>query len=274
MSTESEQFFFKEKVIVITGSTMGIGFRLATEFSALGAFIVLNGRNTERLDKCAAQLRNAGATVLAVAGDVSRPEDCKRLIDSCIQTFGRIDILINNAGVNMWGTIEVSDTQTLHKVMEINFWGAVWATQAALPHLRQSRGSVLFISSIAAFHGLPLNAVYSASKRALGSLAESLRIEEYDSGIHFGVAYIGLTETDEAKTVFDQDGGLIPRPVVSGGPRPQPIGMVTPGIRHMIRLRSKQRIFSGIGRLNYWANRFAPGLAHLILLANYKKRTL
>lgn len=274
MYPEREKIFFKEKVIVITGSTLGIGFRLAAELSAMGARIVLNGRNTERLDRAVLQLRNTGATVHAVAGDVSRPEDCKRLVASAIEAFGGIDILINNAGVNMWGNIEVSDAQAMHKVMDINFWGALWTTQAALPHLRLSRGSVLFISSIAAFHGLPLNAVYSASKRSLGSLAESLRIEQYDSGIHFGVAYIGLTETDEEKTVLDQNGGLIARPVVSGGPRPQPIGTVTPVIRKMIRLRREQQVLSGIGRINYWVNRIAPGIAHFVLLANYKKRNL
>lgn len=272
MRPDREKLFFKDKVIVITGSTMGIGLRLANELSALGALIVLNGRNAERLDKAAAQVRNNGTPVLAVACDVSEPEGCRRLIDSAVANFGRIDILINNAGVNMWGSVEDSDAQTLRRVMDINFFGALWTTQAALPYLRESKGTVLFISSVAAFHGLPQNAVYSASKRALASLAESLRIEQYDSGIHFGVAFIGLTETDKEKTVLDQNGGLMPRPVVPGGPRPQPIGAVTPLLRRMILLRQQQRVFSGIGLIHYWVNRIAPGIAHLVLLANFKKR--
>lgn len=272
MHPEREQAFFKDKVVVITGSTLGIGLRLATELAAMGAAIVLNGRNAERLEKAAAQLENIGGRVHTVAGDISEPEACWQLIESSIAAFGRIDILINNAGVNMWGTVEVSDEQALRRVMDINFWGSIWTTRAALPYLRQSRGSVLFMSSVAAFHGLPLNAVYSASKRALASLAESLRIENHDSGIHFGVAFIGFTETDEEKTVYDQHGQLIPRPAVPGGPKAQPIGIVTPAIRQMIIRRQNQRVFSGIGRVNYWVNRIAPRLAHLVLLSNFKKR--
>ncbi len=274
MSTIREQFFFKDKVVIITGSTLGIGRRLAAELAALGAAVVLNGRNMERLENTAAELTLSGARVLAVPGDVSDPAACRLLIDTCIETFGRVDILINNAGMNMFGTIEASDAQALHRIMDINFWGAVWATQAAIPHLRQSRGYVLFMSSIAAFHGLPLNAIYSASKRALASLAESLRIENHGSGIDFGVAFIGLTETDEAKTVYDQAGRPMLRPSAPGAPKPQPIGVVTPALRQMLIHRQKQQVFSTIGRINHWVNRLAPGIAHYFLLKNYKKRHL
>lgn len=272
MYPERERTFFKDKVIIITGSTLGIGYRLAVELAGMGTAVVLNGRNMERLEKVRSELIETGARVLAVPGDVSDPATCLRLIDTCIRTFGRLDILINNAGVNMWGRIETSDAQSLHKVLDVNFWGAVWATRAALPHLRQSRGIVLFMNSVAAFHGLPLNAIYSASKRALASLVESLRIEHYDSGIHFGVAFIGFTETSEEKTVYDQNGRLIPRPTAPGGLKPQPIETVTAAIRKMIVRRQKQQVLSTLGRVNYWINRIAPGIAHYFLLKNYKRR--
>lgn len=274
MYPEREKLFFNDKVVVITGSTIGIGRRLAAELAGLGALVVLNGRNPERLEKVRAELAQTGARVLAVAGDVSEPAFCRRLADTTVQTFGRIDVLVNNAGMNMFGTVEASDALAMQRIMDINFWGALWTTRAALPYLRQSRGSVLFMSSIAAFHGLPLNAVYSASKRALASLAESLRIEHHDSGIHFGVAFIGMTETEAAKTVYDQNGLPISRPPVPGGPPLEPIGVVTPAIRRMIVRRENQRVFSTIGRINYWVNRLMPGLAHLVLLKNYKKRQL
>lgn len=274
MNPEREKVFFKDKVVVITGSTIGIGRRLAAELAGLGALVVLNGRNPERLEKVRAELAQTGARVLAVAGDVSEPAFCRRLADTTVQTFGRIDVLVNNAGMNMFGTVEASDALAMQRIMNINFWGALWTTRAALPYLQQSRGSVLFMSSIAAFHGLPLNAVYSASKRALASLAESLRIEHHDSGIHFGVAFIGMTETEAAKTVYDQNGRPISRPPVPGGPPLEPIGAVTPAIRHMIVRRENQRVFSTIGRINCWVNRLMPDLAHLVLLKNYKKRQL
>lgn len=274
MYPEREKVFFKDKVVVITGSTIGIGRRLAAELAELGALVVLNGRNLERLEKVRAELAQTGARVLAVAGDVSDPAAGQRLVDTTIQTFGRIDVLVNNAGMNMFGTVEASDALAMQRIMDINFWGALWTTRAALPYLRQSRGSVLFMSSIAAFHGLPLNAVYSASKRALASLAESLRIEHHDSWIHFGVAFIGMTETEAAKTVYDQNGLPVSRPAVPGGPPLEPISVVTPAIRRMIVGREKQRVFSTIGKINYWVNRLVPGLAHLVLLKNFKKRQL
>ncbi len=271
MNPDREKAFFKDKVVLITGSTLGIGLRLASELAAMGAAVVLNGRNAHRLEKVASQIQGSGGRVHAVAGDVSEAACCQQLIDACIAAFGRIDILVNNAGMNMWGTVEDSDPLALRRVMDINFWGAAWTTRAALPYLRQSKGSVLFMSSIAAFHGLPLNAVYSASKRALASLAESLRIEHHGSGIHFGVAFIGLTETDQEKTVYDAQGNFIPRPVVEGGPRLQRMSVVTPAIRKMLRRRQNQRVFSGIGRVNFWVNRIAPAVAHWVLLGNYKK---
>lgn len=272
MYPEHEKAFFNDKVVVITGSTLGIGLRVAAELAAMGAHIVLNGRNPERLESAAQQIGQAGGRVLAIPGDVADPASCQRLIEESVASFGRIDILINNAGMNMWGTVEQSDPHALRRIMDINFWGAIWTTQAALPHLRQTRGSVLFMSSIAAFHGLPLNAVYAASKRSLASLAESLRIELHDTGIHVGVAFIGLTETDQEKTVYDAQGQPIPRPVVSGGPTPQRIEVVTPAIRRMLLRREKQRVFSGIGRINYWVNRLLPGVAHWVLVNNYRKR--
>jgi len=261
---------YEGKVAVITGSTLGIGKSIARALAEQGAKVVLNGRNVERMEKVLKTFEQDGHTVAAIPGDVSKLEDCQRLIEQTIETFGQLDILITNAGINMWGRVEDTDPLTLKKVMDVNFLGTIWTIQAAIPHLRQTQGSVVMIGSIAGFHGLPLNSAYSASKRALTPMAEALKIELEGSGIYLGLAYVGLTEVEPEKRVLDTDGTPIPKPSIQSA-KTEPIENVTRRILQMLKRRTFRRTFTPLGKVNNIINRIAPGIAQWVLRRNYRK---
>ena len=202
----------QDKVAIITGSSLGIGKAIAFEMAKRGVKIVLNARNLQRLEKTQVAMQEAGYESIAVVGDVSNMEDCQKLVDQTIEAFGKIDILVNNAGISMEGTVEELDAEVFKKVMNVNYLGCVYPTKAALPHLRKAKGSIMFAGSLAGMRGLPKYSVYSSSKMALTALAESLKIELDGSGVHVGIAYIGFTQNDPDKTIFDKDGKIIAQP--------------------------------------------------------------
>lgn len=174
--------FFKDKVVVVTGGSEGIGKALIDTLVPLGAKIATCGRNHDKLYQL--QMRYASTLLHAVACDVSKESDCKRFIDSTIALFGGIDILINNAGISMRALVKDVDVEVMRKVMDINFFGAVYCTKFALPSIIERKGTVVGISSIAGYRGLPGRSAYSASKFALQGWLESLRIELIDDGVN------------------------------------------------------------------------------------------
>jgi short-subunit dehydrogenase len=174
--------FFQNKVIVITGGSEGIGKALIEALIPLGAKIATCARNHDKLYQL--QMNYAGTMLHAVACDVSKEQDCKRFIESTIKTFGGIDILINNAGISMRALVKDVDTEVMRKVMDINFFGAVYCTKFALPSITERKGTIVGISSIAGYRGLPGRSAYSASKFALQGWLEALRIELLDSEVN------------------------------------------------------------------------------------------
>jgi NAD(P)-dependent dehydrogenase (short-subunit alcohol dehydrogenase family) len=200
---------FRDRVVIITGSTRGIGRATAAEMAGQGATVVLNGRNRERLEETRKSLEESGCRVLAVPGDVTSPEESNYVIDETIKTFGRIDVLINNAGIIMRGAFEDIQPEVFQRVIQVNLLGSVYPTMAALPFLRKTCGSLVFISSIAGLRGFPMASPYSASKMALTALAESLKVELAGSGVHVGVVHVSFTENDPDKKVLSGDGSMI-----------------------------------------------------------------
>ncbi|MBR9920801.1 MAG: SDR family oxidoreductase [Bacteroidetes bacterium] len=261
----------KEKVVIVTGSSQGIGKTAAIQLGQKGARVVLNGRNPEKLEKTRRELTELGLEVLAVAGDVSQTADCQKLIDTTIREFGQLDVLINNAGISVDAyPVEEIDPEVFASIVSVNLFGSVYPTQIAIPHLKKTRGSVLFIGSAAGIHGLPLHAAYSASKMSLTAVAESLRKEMKPFGVHVGLAYVGFTQNDPNKTVLDEHGNIIP--LVSRSPlKPEPVEKVAARLIRMIEKRQFKRVFSGLGKLNYFMNRLFPGLVDRILYKNHLK---
>jgi len=196
----------KDKVVVITGGSSGIGKALAEVFGKQGAKIVITGRDLKALEATAAQLKNQGIIVLSIQADVSKELDNKVMVERIINHFGHIDILLNNAGISMRALFNELDMKVIRKVMDINFFGAVYATKYCLPYIEQRKGSIVGISSIAGYRGLPARTGYSASKFALQGFLESLRTELLYSGVHVLTACPGFTASAIRQRALAKDG--------------------------------------------------------------------
>ncbi|MGM0496845.1 MAG: SDR family oxidoreductase [Bacteroidota bacterium] len=196
----------KEKVVIITGASSGIGEACVYDYAEKGHKVVMAARNKQKLMDIQSDLAKSGKEVLAVPTDVSKEEDCKNLIDQTIQKFGKIDILINNAGISMRALFKDIETDVIKQLMEVNFWGTVYCSKYALPYLIETKGSLVGVSSIAGFQGLPGRTGYSSSKFAMHGFLETLRIENLKKGLHVMIAAPGFTSTNVRKSALGPDG--------------------------------------------------------------------
>jgi dehydrogenase/reductase SDR family protein 7B len=194
------------KVVIITGASSGIGKACAEYFGKQGAKLAITGRNESNLIETANELKAKGIEVLALASDVAVKEDCQRIIDQTIKTYGKIDVLINNAGISMRALLNDADLSVIEKVMQINFYGTLYCTKYALPHLLKSKGSVVGVSSIAGYVGLPARTGYSASKFAMQGFLDALRTENLKKGLHVMIACPGFTASNIRNTALAADG--------------------------------------------------------------------
>jgi NAD(P)-dependent dehydrogenase (short-subunit alcohol dehydrogenase family) len=261
---------FKGKVAIITGSSMGIGKAIAWEFAMKGASIVLNARNPEKLSRALAEFEERQIPAIAVAGDVSNWEDVEKITHGALEAFGRIDIVINNAGVATRGSVENMSHDVFRKVLEVNVLGSIYPAKSALPYLRKTKGSVVFVSSIASFHGLPFNSVYCASKDALKAFSESFRLETEKEGIHTGIAYVGFTENDPNKIIMDADGQLIYLEERKGIKKQSPQEVATI-IYKMVKKRQKRVTLSLAGKALKFMVWLAPGVINFFYRRNFNK---
>jgi len=196
--------FYPNKVVVITGSARGIGFQAARQALDAGALVALNGRTPAAVEAARRSLGHPDRT-LAAPGDVSTPEGARAVAEAVLAAWGRIDVLINNAGLSMRGPLADLEATTVRTMVEANLLSAVYMTQAALAALRQSRGRVLFVSSLAGVRGFAGVSLYSASKMALMAVHQSLRAEE-GRRVTSGLIYLAFVENDPEKTVLGADG--------------------------------------------------------------------
>lgn len=196
----------QDKVVIITGASSGIGKALVYEFARQGAKLAIAARDIEGLLNIAQDLKKQGSEILPVRTDVTKELACKELIEQTYSHFGRIDILINNAGISMRALLEDLDTTVLHKVMDVNFWGTVYCTKYALPYLLQSKGSLIGVISIAGFIGLPGRTGYAASKFAVRGFLNTVRIENMKTGLHVMIAAPGFTASNIRKTALNASG--------------------------------------------------------------------
>ncbi len=185
-------YSFSDKVVAITGGTDGIGKALVEALIKRGAKIATCARNQDKLYNL--QLQHSNKFLHTVAADVSNEQDCKRFIDSTIDTYGGIDILINNAGISMRALVKDTDITTLKTVMNVNFWGTVYCTKFCLNEIIKAKGTIVGISSIAGYRGLPGRSGYSASKHAVNGWLEALRTELMDTAEKEG-AFSGEVST-------------------------------------------------------------------------------
>lgn len=197
----------KNKVVIITGASSGIGKACALECARRKAKVVLAARNIEKLEKVTQEIQTMGGHhPLYIKTDVTQETDCKHLVAETIKHFGKIDILVNNAGIAMRALFKDVNLDVLRNVMDVNFWGTVYCTKFALPHLLETKGSVVGVISIAGYMGLPGRTGYGASKYAVRGFLSTLRVENLKTGLHVLVVAPGFTASNIRTTSLTANG--------------------------------------------------------------------
>ncbi|MFT3935202.1 MAG: SDR family oxidoreductase [Chitinophagaceae bacterium] len=250
--------FFNNKVVVITGGTDGIGKALVDVMIKGGAKVATCARNHDKIYNL--QLEYTNVLLHAVTCDVSKEADCRRFIESTIDTFGGIDILINNAGVSMHALVNDVDIDVIRKVMDINFYGSVYCTKFALPAILERKGTIVGVSSIAGYRGLPGRSGYSASKFALQGWLESLRTELLEKEVHVMWVCPGFTASNIRNAALNETGNA------QGESPMDEDKMMTAAecahhIAHAIEHKKRTLVLTFTGKRTVFMNKFFPGLA-------------
>ncbi len=194
----------QKKVVVITGASSGIGKALAEKYASEGWDLVLAARREDRLKELEEKFGQSRA--LAVKTDVTVESDCRELIEKGIRRFGRIDVLINNAGISMRALFHNTELSVLRQVMDVNYWGTVYCTKFALPHLLETKGSLVGVISIGGYLGLPGRSGYSAAKFAVRGFLQTIRTENLKNGLHVLIAAPGFTASEIRKNALVANG--------------------------------------------------------------------
>ena len=264
-------YSFKNKVAIVTGSNRGLGKALALALLRQGARVVLNGRDAAKLEETRREFLEAGFACLTQAGDVSDYAFCEQMVKATIEKFGQLDIMINNAGLSSEGKLEETAPEVFRKSFEVNALGVIYPTKAAIPYLKESKGSIIFTGSIAGFMGLPEFSAYSGSKMALTAITQALRIELDGTGVHVGLNYVGFVENENSKTYINKEGKVEPLPVRASFTR-MPREKVAAIFLRGIARRKKVQVLSGLGKITWWLSRWLPGLFEFLMTSRYRKK--
>lgn len=254
---------FRENVAIITGASSGIGRELALQLAGQGAWLALAARHEADLKEVAACCRERGGRggrALVVPTDVSVNHQCRDLIDATVSEYGRIDTLINNAGISMWSRFDELETlEFFDTIMRVNYLGAVYCTYWALPHLKETKGRIVGVSSLTGRTGVPTRSGYAASKHAMAGFFDSLRIELIDSGVTVTMIYPDFVATEARKRAFGPDG----KPMGDSPVHEAEIMTAEECARQIIKAmgrRKRELIMSARGRIGQWIKLIAPGL--------------
>jgi len=251
----------KDKTVVITGASSGIGKALAEEMAKRGANVVLAARQYVTLCEITAELEKTyGIKALAIQADVSKEEDCEALVKQTILTFGKLDVLINNAGLSMRALFKDLDLAVLKNLMDVNFWGTVYCTKYALPEILKTTGSIVGVSSIAGYRGLPGRTGYSSSKFAMNGFMESLRTELLKTGVHVMVACPGFTTSNIRVAALSQDGTAHGETSMEEG-KMMTAEEVAQRICDGIEQKKRTLVMTRQGKLAVWVNKLFPAFA-------------
>lgn len=250
----------KDKVVIITGASSGIGKALAFSFGREGAKIVITGRKEVPLMEVSQELTKAGIENLALVSDVSIEADNVEMVEKTILKYGKIDILINNAGISMRSMFADCDLNVIKSLMDINFWGTVYATKYALPFIKETKGSIVGISSIAGYRGLPVRTGYSASKFAVNGFLEALRTELLHTGVHVLTACPGFTASNIRVAALGSDGSTKGETMRDEG-KMMSSEEVADRILRAVKNRDRGMILTLKGKAIIWINKLFPKLA-------------
>jgi short-subunit dehydrogenase len=253
------QSFFNANAVIITGASSGIGREAAYQLAGQGAWLALAARDADRLEQTAAECRRRGGRAIAVKTDVAIESECRNLIERTVAEYGRLDTLINNAGISMWTPFDqLQDLSILDNIMRVNYLGVAYLTYHALPHLKQARGRLAAVSSLAGKYGVPTRSGYAASKHALVGLFDSLRIELLGTGVSVTLIYPGFVTSEIRARALGADG----QPLGKSPVREAEVMTVEECARIMIDAiarRQREEVMTLRGKLGQWLKLFAPG---------------
>jgi short-subunit dehydrogenase len=255
---------FRDNVVVITGASEGIGAEMARQLAAQGAWLALAARDAEKLEAVAAECRARGGRAVAVRTDVGDEAQCRALIDRTVAEFGRVDTLVNNAGVSMWARFDqVTDLAPFETMMRVNYMGGVYCTHAALPHLKKSRGRIVGISSLTGRTGVPTRSGYAASKHAMTGFFDSLRIELVDEGVTVTMVFPGFVSTAIRQHAYGPDGRVLASSPVRESEVMTPEECARQTIAAMAG-RRRELVMTARGKVGQWIKLVAPGVVDRI----------
>ena len=251
---------FQDNVVILTGASSGIGRETAYQLAEQGAWLSLAARNADRLEEVAAECRKHGGRALAVKTDVTIESECRHLVEQTTAEFGRIDTLINNAGISMWTPFDqVQDLSILEQIMRANYLGSAYLTYYALPYLKQTRGRLVAVSSLAGKNGVPTRSGYAASKHALVGFFDSLRIELLETGVSVTIIYPGFVTSEIRERAYGADG----QPLGKSPVRESEVMSAEECARIMIAAmakRKREEVMTLRGKLGQWFKLIAPGM--------------
>ncbi|MEO7523996.1 MAG: SDR family oxidoreductase [Ferruginibacter sp.] len=250
--------FFTDKVVAITGGTSGIGKALVEQFLKLGAKVATCARNQDKLYDL--QLQYSSAPLHCVVADVSNYNDCKLFIDSTIKQFGGIDILINNAGISMRALLKDADLDVFRKVMDINFFGTVYCTKLALGSIIERKGTIVGVSSIAGYRGLPGRSGYSASKFAVNGWLESIRTELLEDDVNVMWVCPGFTRSNIRNAALNSQAKMQGESPIDEAELMSPESCAT-HIINAIKKRKRTLVLTFKGKQTVFVNKFFPAWA-------------
>jgi short-subunit dehydrogenase len=262
------QGFLSGQVVIVTGASMGLGRALALEFARHGAAVVLAARSQEKLEAVAKEVEAVGARALVVATDVVKRDEVARLIDTTVATFGRLDVLVNNAGYGISAFLEETPPAELERIFAVNVFGPVHAVQLALPHLEKSgRGVVVNVGSVIGRRAVPVLGAYCMTKFALAAFSESLRAEVARRGVHVLHVEPGLTATEFSAN----------RVVVGGHPREfrsrfvMSAEVAAKKTVAAVERRRDRVVLTFTGKVLILANALAPGLLNWLFAGSTRR---
>src|SRR5665213_2700246 len=253
---------FENKIIAITGGTDGIGKALVEQFLKMGATVGTCARNEEKLSDL--KIEFSQKPLFTMVADVSKEEDCKNFIEKTLEKFSRIDVLINNAGISMRALFKDTDLSTLKKVMDINFWGTVYCTKFALDSIIENKGTIVGVSSVAGYRGLPGRSGYSASKFALNGWLEAIRTELLETGVNVMWVCPGFTQSNIRNAALNKDA----KPQGESPLKEEKLMTAEECARHIIKAIEKRKrtlVLTFTGKETVYMNKFFPSLTDKLI---------
>lgn len=260
----------ENKVVVVTGATSGIGEACARTFGRQGAKIWITGRSKVKLEETLLSLQKDGIDCAGGLCDASKVDQNKKMAEEVMAKFGRIDVLINNAGISMRALFRELDLHVFRQVMDINFWGTVYATKYCLEEIIRNKGTIIGISSINGFRGTPARTAYSASKFAMNGFFESLRTEVMKLGVHVLVVCPGFTSSNIRNNALTADGSS-----QKESPRDESKMMtseeVALAVYEAFMKNKRDLILTREGKLASFLNKWVPGIMDKVVYNHMAK---